>query len=569
MDLTPKAPPEAPIPVLKNPTDEQRHAMTKEELLKEGRPEDFEYLMGQLCPPEDILTHGTPGQYKGIKVAVVGAGVAGMAIAFELRKLGFNITIIEAEEERVGGRVLTHYFDEDKKLFGELGASRVPAIHEITWHYINLFNLNTIRLPREKDTFIYVSDVRVRNNSKEIMEKIYPLFDLTPTERNTPWPRLYKQVLDTTIKRLPPEIRAEVFTIQPEHTAAVIKSVAVNVRDVLKDMGLSNGAVSLITSLSPTVNAFIDGSYFTEFITEYGLFMRNTYRIDGGMSNLPLAFYKSLISEDPEGYDIPRSALGKVTFKMGSWVKECYKSHKDGKVVLKYSTKLNPDGIYDSYDYVFFTIPLTSLRKMNFFPPLFNLKAEAIREAFYIDAQKTLFLCSERFWEKQGITGGISNTDMIIQSIFYPPDHAYCGEDMSGSDSYCSPDDPGVLTASYNIGNDAIRLGSSSDYRFMLTKRFVERVHGLPENYMDKIVLDHITVNWNRNEWITGAFLNLLPGQGIQFGYELFRPDYDNRLYFAGEANYPPQGWLQAALKAAMIAANALAHYLELYGHRR
>jgi len=231
-------------------------------------------------------------------------------------------------------------------------------------------------------------------------------------------------------------------------------------------------------------------------------------------------------------------------------------------------TILMPEGAFEAFDYVFFTIPLTALRKMLFQPNFSNLKMQAIREAFYIDAQKSLFLCSERFWEKQGITGGESSTDTIIQTILYPSDRPYSGKNMSGSNSYYSPNVPGVLTASYNLGNEAIRLGNTETYRSLLTKRFVERVHGLPENYLDKIVLDQITLNWNREEWITGAFLNLLPGQGIQFGYELFRPDYDNRVYFAGEANFPPQGWLQAALKAAKVASNALAYYLKTYGHR-
>jgi monoamine oxidase len=186
--------------------------------MKEGRPEDFEYLMRQMRPPEDITTHGAPGQYKGVKVAVVGAGIAGLAAAFELRKLGFDITIIEAEEERFGGRILTYYFDADKKLYGELGASRVPASHETSWHYINLFKINTTRLMEGGDTFVYVRNVRARNNSKEIMEKIYPLFDLTPSERNTPWPQLYTNVLVSAIKRLPPEIRAEVFQIKPNYS---------------------------------------------------------------------------------------------------------------------------------------------------------------------------------------------------------------------------------------------------------------------------------------------------------------------------------------------------------------
>ena len=41
---------------------------------------------------------------------VVGAGLAGMAAAYELKRVGHNVTILEAQD-RVGGRIRT--YDED------------------------------------------------------------------------------------------------------------------------------------------------------------------------------------------------------------------------------------------------------------------------------------------------------------------------------------------------------------------------------------------------------------------------------------------------------------------------
>ena len=44
-------------------------------------------------------------------VIVVGAGMAGMAAAYELRRVGHNVTILEAQD-RAGGRVRTYNEDD-------------------------------------------------------------------------------------------------------------------------------------------------------------------------------------------------------------------------------------------------------------------------------------------------------------------------------------------------------------------------------------------------------------------------------------------------------------------------
>jgi monoamine oxidase len=58
-----------------------------------------------------------------VDVAVIGAGVAGLAAAGELRRQGFRVTVLEARD-RIGGRILTHR-DERIPVPIELGAEFV------------------------------------------------------------------------------------------------------------------------------------------------------------------------------------------------------------------------------------------------------------------------------------------------------------------------------------------------------------------------------------------------------------------------------------------------------------
>jgi len=85
----------------------------------------------------------------GNKVAILGAGLAGLAIAYELERVGYDCTIIEASG-RVGGRVLTMRhgdkvdemgyeqvcnFDDDPHLYFNCGAARIAGHHHRVLHY--------------------------------------------------------------------------------------------------------------------------------------------------------------------------------------------------------------------------------------------------------------------------------------------------------------------------------------------------------------------------------------------------------------------------------------------------
>ena len=181
-----------------NPTYEERDNMLKSALEEVGRIEDYDNIKELLAPKENITNIIPPGKGKGIKIGIIGGGVAGLSSAFELRKLGFDITIFEKQKERIGGRIYTYYFDRDKKMYGELGAMRIPVSHGTTWHYIDIFELETRPFVQENENgIIYIRNKRARNDpdGRSVMKKIYPEFNLSTFEKNISWKEIFSYSL--------------------------------------------------------------------------------------------------------------------------------------------------------------------------------------------------------------------------------------------------------------------------------------------------------------------------------------------------------------------------------------
>jgi monoamine oxidase len=547
-----------------NPTDEQRHQLMRQALERDDRLADYENILSLLSPPRDIYEYAKPNTLKNNRIGIIGAGLSGLSAAYELRKLGADITIYEADENRIGGRILTFYFDKMNHYFGELGAMRIPVSHETTWHYINLFGLKTESLSSPNSNnilYTYKQRLRRERSGNNIKEILYPLFNLTETERNMSWPELNEYASSTMLKSLTPELRTEILKILPQYSKEYGDITRLSTREVFEFLGLSEGAIELISAVEPFTSALFPVSHDDSMSNEYTLDFLNTYRIQGGMVYLPQAFYQSLTSVQPTEYSGPYDLLGRVDFRLGNIVNKIEYLPNDNNVRLQLSNNKN-EILEDSFDYVICTIPFTTLREVEINPYFSNSKMQAIKELDYCDAQKTVFLCRNRFWEENAdygrMNGGISFTDLPIQSIVYPPDHIVCAKPEN-----CSYLEPGVLLASYNLNQDSTRLSNQNEERrFELIKREVEKVHGLPDYYLNSQVVSYKTVHWNSQPWARGAFACSGPGQKLTFLYQMLQPEYNNHLYLAGEHISTKQGWMQGALYSGKFTANMLANNL-------
>ena len=101
-------------------------------------------------PPSYAGPPGLPSSMgKGIRVVILGGGIAGLVAAYELRKAGFAVTVLEASG-RTGGRVFTVRdgsvidevdsrqvvsWDRAPHLFFDAGAARLPQGHQAVLGY--------------------------------------------------------------------------------------------------------------------------------------------------------------------------------------------------------------------------------------------------------------------------------------------------------------------------------------------------------------------------------------------------------------------------------------------------
>src|SRR5579863_5402000 len=78
-------------------------------------------------------------------VGIVGAGVAGLYAALHLLREGYRVHIFEATD-RIGGRIHTHYFNDEKDQYFEAGAMRIPHSphHRIVFELIEYIRSSSL-----------------------------------------------------------------------------------------------------------------------------------------------------------------------------------------------------------------------------------------------------------------------------------------------------------------------------------------------------------------------------------------------------------------------------------------
>ena len=183
-------------------------------------------------------------------------------------------------------------------------------------------------------------------------------------------------------------------------------------------------------------------------------------------------------------------------------------------------------------DAVICTVPIQSLLKIKFDPPLPPRQYEAAQELTYARICKNSVLYDERFWRAE-------NFSMVSDTT----SHYYFHSTQN------QPGRQGILT-SYAIGEKADVLASQSDERRMkiVAGDLVDFNEHAP-----KLARGIASYAWQRDPYTDGAYALYRPGQWFTIRPILQRPH--GKVLFAGEHLADWQGFMEGAIETGEAAA--------------
>jgi len=468
---------------------------------------------------------------KSKHVVIIGAGLAGLASAYELSKLGYTYTLLEARE-RAGGRCwsvrrnsthteLNHpqqksNFDEGQ--YFNAGPSRIPHHHELTLHYCRELNVplevyNNIN----ESTYFYAEGSGPLSNRKIRAREIHN--DVRGYTSELLAKAIDQSKLDTGMNKEDTEKIIEF--LRAEGGLDIDKMYKASARRGYSEApgaGDRPGKIADAHSFPDIIHsALLDPDFY--HVPEYTYELQMTMlQAKGGMDNIAKALAASIPVKPIYGAAV--SSIKNTT----AGVEIIYKA-KDGTKSV-------------TGDYCICTTPLPVLSNIdhNFTSNV----SRAIDFASYIATGKIGLQFKRRFWEEdENIYGGITHTNNEITQIFYPS-HDYLSK-------------KGVLIGYYHFNDKAIRTGLLSPQereKLALNKGML--IHPqYPKEFETSF-----SISWHLTPYSLGGWA-VYTNETRASIYKAFEHP-DGNVFFAGEHTTYLNAWMAGAFESARKAVTSV-----------
>jgi monoamine oxidase len=435
------------------------------------------------------------------KVLIVGAGLAGLSAAYELTRVGHDVTVLEAQA-RPGGRVHTLRDGFADGLHAEAGATRIPNHHDFTLGYVEHFGLTLDPFqPPDTATVYHVRGQRMR--AAPGAEADWP-YGLSREERALGRSGIRREYIEAVLGEL-----GDVS--DPRWPPAALERYdRMNRSDFWRSRGASEEAIALMSlggfdDRAETVSALfmLRNAALNQGLSRY-------YKIRGGSDLLPRAFATRL--GDRIHYASPVIRIEQDAQGVRAVVRHAGASHTLAG------------------DHLICAVPFPVQKNIEVSPPFSVEKQSAIERLPYHSLSKIFLQSRKRFWVGDGLDG-FATTDLPIGSIW----------DMT----YGQPGVRGILQA-FPISVHSRRVTAMPESeRVALALEGVERVYpGMREDFESGV-----SKCWDEDEWARGGTSFYKPGQMSSLLPHVARPE--GRVHFAGEhTSVWIDGWMQGALES-------------------
>ncbi len=454
------------------------------------------------------------------EVIVVGAGLAGLVSAYELRRAGHKVLVLEAQDHP-GGRVKTLRTQFSRGLLAEAGARFIPDRHKLTLGYVKRFRLTVVPLPDKgmRYYFLGMDQHTVIKKMDQPWSRVIPL-SLTDEERTSGLTGIIKQYVEPALADLGDPMAPD---WPPE---GLKKYDDVSFLQFLMNQRTppSRGAIDLIRPFLwwgsredlDTVSAlWMLRQFIVGFPTD-----KHLYTIPGGMDALPKAFANHLA-----GTICYRSPVVKIK-RVANSVKVTYRQSGKQHTLTA--------------DRVICALPFSLLREMKVEPRFTTEKRQVIEQLSYASVARVFLQCRKRAWPPDLAT----YTDLPIQNLL---------------DATLLQSGERKILESYMSGDQArtiARLKKSDRVPFVLGQ--AQLVY--PEIARSYEQGDDIC--WDEDPCARGAYPFFRPKEMFRFTQDLVaRPE--GRVHFAGDHTSSRPGWMEGALESARRAANEVSKALK------
>jgi monoamine oxidase len=475
-----------------------------------------------------------PNTGAGVKVAILGGGIAGLVTAYEMRKLGFRCTILEARH-RPGGRNWTvrsgtkiEFVDGTKQTanwepdsYLNAGPARLPSIHKTMLGYCH-----ALGVPLEVEV----------NTSRSSLLECDQAFAGKPVEQRQAVNDTRGHIAELLTKCIHRHALDEELTPEDQERMVEFLRQYGDLGDDDKYHGSERAGATRMPGAGTEeeqlrqpleMRALLDAGFWQGLLFEERLDMQATmFQPVGGMDRIPYAFAKE---------------LGDI-IQYGAIITEIRKRAQGVRIV--YSQTGTQKALHA--DYCVCALPLTILKTIpNDFDP--SVK-EAIDSVDYDDAYKIGWE-SKRFWETEcNIYGGISWVmSGPVGVVWYPSAKLFS--------------ERGVVVAGYTVESySGLSRVPDIPSKLAASRAAVERIHPSYGSWLSEPVY----VNWgkipfNLGSWV-GRGRNFSPGMHSAYHdgpyKQLIQPD--DRIYFAGDHCSHIIAWQEGAALSAHRAVNMI-----------
>ncbi|HEX8890032.1 MAG TPA: FAD-dependent oxidoreductase [Pyrinomonadaceae bacterium] len=445
------------------------------------------------------------------RIVIVGAGLAGMAAAYQLMESGHDITILEART-RAGGRVHTLREPFADGLHAEAGAMFIPDSHDLTMHYIKLFRIQLNMIPHQSRAINFY--LRGKRFGSDDTLTINRLLNLSPEENRLGLDGMTDKYLIPVLGEMG-DARSQSWP--PERLK---KYDRMTYAQFLRMRGASDEAVRLLRLNDADLTGDgVDAVSALMVLRETALNYNTVelYTVKGGTDLLPKAMAARLASK----------------IRYGSPVVRIEQDAREVKVT--YSQAGATETL--STDYLICAIPFSILKEIEVAPDFSAEKRRAIRELPYTSATRVYVQSRSKYWTSAGL-GVSAYTDLPVMAIV---------------NSTLNQTGARGILESYMAGENARRVARMTESeRLEFTATEMEKVYpGIRKNFEGGA-----SVAWDEDRWARGAYAWFKPGQMTELLPHIARPE--GRIHFAGEHTSSWPGWMQGAFQSGHRAAREI-----------